>query len=190
MTATPPYGSRTLGGEPVGLEHLINSGLQLTGVLPVKSYPDHYTVLGGTESDVNPTVVPDRGAYVVASPSSGLPDVTGVAQAGNGLFDVYGVFAFNNRKTLWLTSLHFLTDVAWTVYLTSGLRDGVAGTTLDDPANDVAILRGTGSYFGSVGIEIPYGSCIRVVTDVAVGVDSRFGLRTTLTYSEAGRLIA
>lgn len=41
--------------------------------------------------------------------------------------------------------LHVGPAVNWTLYLTSGFRDGDAADTVDDPANDLQIAAGTGN---------------------------------------------
>lgn len=189
MTATVTRGSRAIASDSVGLEHLLTSGYTLTGVVPSKNYPDNYTVLGGTEGEVSPTAVANRATLSVASPSSGDGDTAGVAESGNGLYDPKAVFSDVRGKSFWITGVHIITDTAWTLYVTSGLDDGDA-TTIDDPVNDVALLRSTGGLLQSISVELPVNSRVRVVTDTAVGVDSRFCVRFTLTSNEAGRLIA
>lgn len=190
MTATPPKGSRALGPDSTGLEHRVAAGRRLTGLVPVKNYPDTPTVLGGTEGDDPVTAVPVRNTLVVASPTNLGADVTGdTPQDGNGLFDPYAVFSESRGKSIWITAVQFVTDQPWTVYVTSGQDSGDA-TTKDDPAEDVVLLRGTGNYFGNLGIELPKNSRVRVVTDAAVAAASTFCVRFSLTTSESGRLIS
>lgn len=183
---------RALSHLSVLVEHRLDSGTELTGVVPQKSYPSARTVLGGTEDDVTPVAIPAKmQTWAVARPDDTLDaDSTGgSAQDGNGLFDFESVFRVPHTSTVWLTAVYIKTDAAWTAAITSGLDSGDA-TTLDETAEDIVVASGTGSGYEKLNIEIPHNCRLRITTTGNVAEDSWFRAQVTLTTSDHGRLIS
>lgn len=80
--------------------------------------------------------------------------------------------------------------VNWSVFLTSGRRDG-SGTPdpVDDPAYDMELASGYGPEVVPVDIDIlPNGGLIRVTTDTVSSKQGIVTLRVTNSYAQSGRI--
>lgn len=175
-----------INDESFGLEHLIANGDSFTGVVPQKEHASDFTILGGTQDDVSPVVLPNRATYSVNRPdSTGAARTSGgTAQGGNGLFDPYLLFASSLAgKHVWVTGIHVIDPsgaLEWTLRVTSGLDDGTAGTFVDDINNDAEILAGTGPTYERIGLELSPNKRIRFVSANTAGVG---GARVTLLFT-------
>ena len=197
-----------LGEEGFGLEHIITETNDMTGVLPIKDYPETTTVRGGTQDDAVPVVEEARGTLTVGPPDSdGSATETGAIPTlvdGNGLFDPYSVFTGLRGKHVWITAIEVRYSDGgagknWAAYVTSGLEDGTQpdGTypgpaaEVDTVGYDVELESGTANDERKLGYELFPGRKVRVIADnPGAGQVLRVAVFFTLVNGPAGRLIS
>ena len=130
------------------LRHSIGDGRQFTGVMPVED------------------TVGDTATSTASRLSWSKTDANGL-----GLFyNVHDLFALGTSSTskrpYVISQIHVVvsTGVDWTLALTSGFADGTATTDVDDPANDVELLTGSGPGFEMLSLVISSGKSLRFTT--------------------------